>query len=108
MVYVKAILSGMAAVIATELLTIWWMFRPWSSQRAIGINLIFAVLKASLVQAQPWILAIALFAAFFASSRLDSKSLMVVLFWIPTVAISCLGITLVSSVAYRMTKFKDS
>jgi len=108
MLYVKAILSGMTAVIATELLTIWWVLRPWSPQKATGIDLIFAVVKASLVHAQPWILAIFLFANFFAASRLGSKTLRVVLFWIPTVAISCIGITLVSSVGYLMTQFKNS
>jgi hypothetical protein len=108
MVYVKAILSAMTAVIATELLTIWWVLRPWSSSKATGIDLIFAVLRASLVHAQPWILAILLFAIFFAASRLDSKTLRVVLFWIPTVTISCVGLTLVPSVAYLITKFKNS
>jgi len=108
MVYVKAILSGMTAVIATELLTIWWVLRPWSSQKATGIELIFAVLRASLVHAQPWILAIFLFATFFAASRLDSKTLRVVLFWIPTVTISCIRITLVSLVAHVITQFKNS
>jgi hypothetical protein len=108
MLYVKAILSGMTAVIATELLTLWWVLRPWSSQEATGISLIFTVLKASLVHAQPWILAIFLFATFFAASRLDSKTLRVALFWIPTVTVSCIGITLVSSVAYLMTRFKNS
>jgi hypothetical protein len=109
MVYVKAMLSAMTAVIATELLTIWWVLRPWSS-RATGIDLdlIFAVLRASLVHAQSWVLAILLFATFFAASRLDSKTLRVVLFWIPTVTISCVGLTLVSSVAYLITKFKNS
>jgi hypothetical protein len=107
MVYVKAILSGMTAVIATELLTIWWALRPWS-QKASGIELIFAVLRASLVHAQPWILAIFLFATFFAASRLDSKTLRVFLFWIPTVTISCIGITLVSFVTYVTTQFKNS
>jgi len=52
--------------------------------------LIFAVLKASLVHAQPWILAVFLFAIFFAASRLDSRTLRVVFFWIPTVTISCI------------------
>jgi hypothetical protein len=108
MLYVKAILSGMTAVIATELLAIWWVLRPWSSQKATGIGLIFGILKASLVHAQPWILAIFLFAIFFAAGGLGSKTLRVVLFWIPTVAISCIGITLVSSVAYLMTQSKNS
>ena len=107
MVYVKAILSGMTAVIAAELLTIWWVLRPWS-QKTTGVDLIFAVLRASLVSAQPWILAIFLFATFFAASRLDSKTLRVVLFWIPTVTISCIGITLVSFVTYVITQFKNS
>ena len=108
MVYAKAILTGMAAVIATELLTIWWVLRPWSSQKAIGMELLFSVLRASLVHAQPWILAIFLFATFFAASRLDSKTLRVVLFWIPTVTISCIGITLVTIVAYVITQFRNS
>ena len=108
MVYVKAILSGMTAVIATELLTIWWVLRPWSSQKATGMELHFSVLRASLVHPQPWILAIFLFATFFAASRLDSKTLRVVLFWIPTVTISCIGITLVTLVAYVITQFRNS
>jgi hypothetical protein len=107
MVYVKAILSGMTAVIATELLTIWWVLRPWSSRNATGIELIFAVLRASLVHAQPWILAIFLFATSFAAGRLESKTFRIVFFWIPTVTISCIGISLVSSVAYSVTKFKN-
>lgn len=107
MVYVKAILSGMTAVIATELLTIWWVLRPWVPQTATGIELIFAVLRSSLVHAQPWILAIVLFATFFAASRLDSKLFRVVLFWIPTVTISCIGITLVSLVSYLITRFNN-
>jgi hypothetical protein len=107
MVYVKAILSGLTAIIATELLTIWWVLRPWSSQKATGIELIFALLRASLVHAQPWILAIVLFAIFFGASRLDSRTFRVVFFWIRTVTISCIGITLVSSLAYLVTKFKN-
>jgi hypothetical protein len=57
---------------------------------------------------QPWITAIFLFATFFVASRLDSKILRVVLFWIPTVTISCIGITLVSFVTYVITQFKNS
>ena len=53
MLYLKAVLSGIIAVIATELLTIWWLFRPWSSQKAIGIDALFAVMKASLVTPSP-------------------------------------------------------
>jgi hypothetical protein len=78
MVYVKAILSGLTAIIATELLTIWWTLRPWSSAKATGVDLIFAVVKASLVQALPWIVAILLFTTFLAASRLGSKSFRVV------------------------------
>ena len=106
MVYVKAILSGLTAIIATELLTIWWTLRPWSSARATGIDLIFAIVKASLVQVLPWIVASLLFTTFLAASRLGSKSFRVVFFWIPTVTISGLGITLVSSIAYLTTKFR--
>ena len=72
MVYVKAILSGMTAVIAAELLTIWWVLRPWS-QKTTGVDLIFAVLRASLVHAQSWITAIFLFATFFVASRLAAR-----------------------------------
>ena len=106
MAYVKAILSGLTAIIATELLTIWWALRPWSSARATGVGLIFAIVKASPIHALPWIVAILLFAIFFAAGRLDSKSFRVVFFWIPTVAISCIGVTLVSSIAYLITKFR--
>ena len=107
MVYVKAILSGMTAVIATEILTLWWVLRPWSSTQ-LDVEVLFLVLRASLVHAQPWILAIVLFATFFAASRIGSKTLRVVLFWIPTVTISCIGITLVSLLAYAIRQFRNS
>lgn len=105
MVYVKAILSGLTAIFATEFLTIWWTLRPFSSARATGIDLIFAIIKASLVQALPWIIAILLFTTFLAASRLGSKSFRVVFFWIPAITISGLGITFMSSIAYLTMKF---
>lgn len=106
MLYVKAILSGLTAILATELLAIWWTLSPWDSAKAVGIDVIVAIVKASLVHALPWIVAMILFATFFAASRLGSKPLRVVLFWIPAITISCVGITVASSIAYLITKFK--
>ncbi len=106
MVYVKAVLSGLTAIIATEFLTIWWTLRPLPSAGAIGIDAIFAIVKASLIQTLPWIMAILLFTTLLAASRLSSKSFRVVFFWTPAITISALGITLVSSIAYLITKFR--
>jgi len=107
MAYVKAILSGIAAIIVTELLTIWWVLRP-SQAQATGIDLIIAIVRGSVLWPLSWILAISSFAIFFAASRLDSKALRVVFFWIPTVTASCIGLTVASSIAYLIIRFRNS
>jgi len=56
MAYVKAILSGIAAIIVTELLTIWWVLRP-SQAQATGIDLIIAIVRGSVLWPLSWILA---------------------------------------------------
>ena len=55
-----------------------------------------------------WVLVIALFAIFFAASRLDNKPLRVVFFWIPTLTSSGLIFAMVSIVAYVVIHFRNS
>src|ERR1700720_3855346 len=47
-----------------------------------------------------WILAISSFVLFFTASRLGSKVLRIVLFWIPTLFVSALGFGLVALFTY--------
>ena len=107
MPYVRAILSAVAAVMVTEFLTLWWVLRPSSSQ-ATEIDLIGAIFKASLVWPVPWLLAISLFAIFFAASRLHNTALSISLFWFPTLTVTCLAFTITSVVAYLAIRFKNS
>jgi hypothetical protein len=108
MTYVKGILSGVSAVIAADLLLIWWVLIRGSQAKATGLALMIAFLRASVVSPLFWTLGISLFAVFFFASRLESNALRVVFFWIPTVTTSCIGLTLASSVAYLIIRFRTS
>ena len=105
--YFKAILGGIAAVIITEFLTIWWVLRPIQS-KATGLAVIIAILRGSLIQPIPWILGASLFAILFAASRLHNTGLRVVLFWIPALTATCMGLTYASFIAYVVVRFRNA
>ena len=93
MPYLKALLSGVAAL----LLGIFGpplVFSLQHSEAATGLGVFraFSPLGA--------ILAIVLFTAFFAASRLHNKSLRLVLFWTPVTVISVLGVGFLTLFAY--------
>jgi ABC-type Na+ efflux pump permease subunit len=72
----------------------WFVFalqHPSDSQRATGIAALVFMGLDKLASPLFWIIAIPLFVAFFAASRLGSKTLRVILFWTPTVLVSALG-----------------
>jgi len=107
MFYIKSILSVLAALIIAELLP-----GPWSplkginGSKATGVA-VFAALMESMFSPLFWMLAIALFAIFFTASRLDNRALRIVFFWIPTVAVSSVGFTIASLVAYLVISFRN-
>ena len=99
--YVKASLSVLAAIIATELLALWWI-PPWHRFKATGIDFIVGCLRESRHYARLWVIALALFADLFAISRLNSPALRVAFFWFPTISILSLGIFVGSGIMFLL------
>jgi hypothetical protein len=103
--YVRIVLSGLAAIFVA-------LFGPWlvvalkgmGQQRATGLAAIAGgpLFFSPLV----WILAFSFFALFFTASGLHSKVLRVILFWIPTIAVSSLGMGLFSLFAYAWIQLR--
>jgi len=107
--YAKAVLSGLAAITIAELVPgPWSIVRPFLGSKATGMAVLRAELLESLFSPLFWILAILLFVALFAASRLGSRSLRIVLFWIPTVtaAVLCCGFAALTT--YVFIHFRNS
>ena len=103
MTYLRGVLSGVAAAfvaLGPGLL------HTFGQQKATGLGAVAGELLENLLSPQFWMLAILLFGLFFAASRLSSKVLRVVLFWIPTVAFSTLGFAFVALFAYLWIHFR--
>ena len=107
--YFKGILSGLTAIIVSELVPgPWSPYRGINNSKATGIEPLAGALLESLYSPLFWILAITLFAIFFAASRLNHKPLRVVFFWIPTLTTSGLALAIASLVAYLAIRFRPS
>jgi hypothetical protein len=106
--YFKGILSGLAAIILTELVGSWWFFGGISNTKATGLAAVVGGLVENLFSPLFWIPAILLFVLFFAASRLGNKLLRVFLFWIPTLTVSAFTIAIVATFAYRFIYFRHS
>jgi hypothetical protein len=89
--YLRVALSGTAAIFVALLVPFYLLMAPIGSASAIAIDLITAVLRASIVSPRLWLIAIVFFGLFFLASGLNSKVMRVVLFWIPTLAVSTFG-----------------
>jgi hypothetical protein len=94
--YFKATLSGLTALILAVCVPVWPVFRGISNAKATGIAAVAGGLAETATSPLFWLLAIVLFALFFLTSRLGSKLLRIILFWIPTVTVSTLGIATVA------------
>jgi hypothetical protein len=107
--YLKGILSGLTAIIIAEIVPgPWSPFRLLDNQRATGLAAVMGELLESFLSPLFWVLVIALFAIFFAASRLKNEPLRVVFFWIPTLTASCLIFAMISIVAYVVIHFRNS
>ena len=86
MTYLKATLSGFAAVffglIAPGLFN---LFRGVTEHKATGEGAVAGGFAAAFLNPLFWILAVGLFLAFRAASRLKSVPLRALFFWIPTI-----------------------
>jgi len=94
--YVKAILSGLAALFVAFVLISWPLFRDAQKQNAaIGMGIFVRVLSPVF-----WALAVIVFALLFAASRIGNRLLTVFLFWIPAGVFSTLGIAILGLFTY--------
>jgi hypothetical protein len=103
--YVKGILSGLAALILAVCVPFPWSpFKGISQEKATGLAAIAGGLAESAFSPLFWIVAGLFFGLFFAASRLSNKVLRVFLFWIPTLAVSVLCITIVVLITYLVVR----
>jgi hypothetical protein len=103
----RIVLSGLAAILIALLGPGFVIaLRGMSHQRATGLAAIAGGLTGAILSPLFWILAAVLFGLFFAACRLSSKLLRVIFFWIPTVAVSTLGLALLSLFAYAWLHFR--
>jgi hypothetical protein len=103
--YVKGILSALAAIILAECVPgPWSAFRGISQEKATGLAAIVGGLAESAFLPLFWIVAALFFGLFFAASRLSNKVLRVFLFWIPTLTVSVLCITIVALITYLVVR----
>jgi hypothetical protein len=97
--FVRVILSGLAAIFIAEFVFFWPFL---SGSKATGLALGVALLVESLFSPRFWIVGVLLFGLFFAASR-GSTVFRVLFFWIPTVAVSALGSSILAMYAYLFT-----
>ena len=103
MTYLKVVLSAVAAIFADLLgSAIWTMFQLSDPSKAIGITALLGMALERLRSPLFWVFAILLFALFFAAGRLRNKSVRIVLFWLPAMAISIVGFAVFSLFAYLL------
>ncbi len=96
MEYIKNILSGLAALLTAEFVFFWPFLK---GSKATGMAAVVALFVESLLSLRFWIVALLLFGIFFAASR-GSTVLRVLFFWIPTLTVSALGLSIVAMYSY--------
>jgi len=105
MYYLKITLSVLAAVfVALFAPGIWSIFRGFDTTKTTGLGAVAGGLMESLYSPVFWIMVILLFALFFRASRLGNTAVRVLLFWIPTVLTSTLGLLFGALFVYLITR----
>jgi hypothetical protein len=106
--YVKGILSGLAAIFLAECVPgSWSVFKGISEQKATGLGAVGAGIMESAFSPLFWTLALLFFALLFAASRLGNKILRVILFWIPILTVSLLGMAIAALSTYEFVHFRN-
>ena len=109
MIYAKGILSGLAALFLAEFVPgSWSVFKGISTEKATGLAAVAGGLVESIFSLLFWILAALFFALFFCASRLESNLLRVFLFWIPTLTVSTIAISIATLFTYMFIYFRNS
>lgn len=99
MEYIKGILSGLAAIFVAEFVFLWPILK---GSKAIGMGALKGLFLWSILSPKFWIVGLLLFGLFFVASR-GSTALRVLFFWIPTLTVSALGLSIVVLYAYLFT-----
>ena len=101
--YVRAILSGLAAIVlAWVVILAPELFRGLSEQKATGLGVLVAIILSPVF----WILALLFTALFFAASQIVNTLLKTFLFWIPTLLLSTLGVAIFAFFTYMFIRLK--
>ena len=99
--YLKAILSGLAALLLAECVPgPWSVFRLFSQEKATGLMAVAAGLLESALSPAFWMIAISFFALFFAAARFENRALRILLFWVPAVSISLVYVASAAILTY--------
>jgi hypothetical protein len=112
MAYLRVALSGVAALFVAELAPFFAVvlsvrgLSSMSGQGAVGFDPYS--FRVGIFSPWCWLIAVVSFALFFMASRLGSKSLRVLLFWTPTLAISTLGFSICALLTYAWMLFRKS
>jgi hypothetical protein len=96
MAYMKGLLAGLAAVFGV-------LFAPTlirflfltGGEKATGFAIVLNGFVEALMSPLFWIEVFSVFALFFVAGRLGNKALRVLLFWVPTIAITTLGCAII-------------
>jgi hypothetical protein len=94
--YVKGILCGLAALLIAEFVFFWPLLK---GSKATGLAAVVGLSLESLLSPRFWIVGVLVFVIFFTASR-GSTVLKVLFFWIPTVTVSALGLSIIAMYAY--------
>src|SRR5882672_10012468 len=94
MVYVKGILSGLAAIFIAEFVFFWPFI---SGTKATGMSFVAGLFVGSVLSPKFWV--VAAFGCFFAASR-GSTILRVLFFWVPTIVVAALGFAIFTLYTY--------
>src|SRR5262245_12647449 len=94
--YIKGILGGLAAIFVAEFVFFW---PTLNGSETTGVGALKGLLVESILSPRFWIVGVLLFGLFFAASR-GSTVFRVVCFWIPTLTVLALGVSIVALNAY--------
>ena len=107
MIYVRGVLSALAAVLVAVLGPGLLDFvRGIGQQKATGLGVFVGGFTETSRSPLRWVLAASFFVLFFAASRLSNKALRITLFWIPTLACTALGLGLIALFASLWLHFR--
>ncbi len=106
MAYVKPLLSGFTAICVSLCVPgLIHAFQGIRQEKATGIAVLWVGLLEAALSPLFWIVAGVLFASFFTFSRLESKALRVVLFWVPSFFVLSVVIGLSALIGYAYLRF---